>query len=116
MEDYKGPEKREYPRADTTLVVSYRIKQAAGGYDISQARNVSQGGILLTTNRAFANGTRLALTLRLPFLSDAIEVVGEVVGSSEIVRDLIYDARVHFLEPDGRALRELREFVQRPTA
>jgi hypothetical protein len=104
-------ERRHHRRSDANLVVSYRVKEFASAYDISQSKNVSQGGMLLTTNREFRPGDLLLMTLRLPFMPDAMEVTGQVVGSREIVRDLIYDTRVRFTGLDRHSVTRLGEFV-----
>ena len=49
-------------------MVSYRVKAEVDNYDISQTRNLSLGGMMLTTNREFSLGTVLAIDIRLPFL------------------------------------------------
>ncbi len=104
-------ERRQHPRTDASLVVSYRVKELASDYDISQSKNVSQGGMLLTTNRQFGYGEFLLMTLRLPFMPDAMEVTARVVSSREIVRDLIYDTRVQFSSLDTSALTRIGAFV-----
>ena len=104
-------ERRAHPRTETNLVVSYRGRGAGSSYDISQSKNLSQGGMLLTTNRAFTGGALLTMTLRLPHMPDAIEVVGRVVLSKEIVRELIYDTHVQFARLDDRARKQLGDFV-----
>ncbi len=104
-------ERRAHPRTEANLVVSYRGRAVGSSYDISQSKNLSQGGMLLTTNRAFTDGALLIMTLRLPHMSDAIEVVGKVVLSREIVRELIYDTHVQFTRLDDRARQQLGDFV-----
>ena len=104
-------ERREHPRTDANLVVSYRVKNFASDYDISQSKNVSQGGMLLTTNRQFGPGELLLMTLRLPFMPDAMEVTGRVVASTEIVRDLIYDTRIQFANLNAGDVARIGEFV-----
>lgn len=59
-------DQRQHPRRDARLVVRYRPKEPTAGYDITQTRNISQGGMLLTTARAFEAGERLAIQARLP--------------------------------------------------
>ncbi len=109
-----APERRQYPRTEASLVVSYRIKERTSDYDITQSKNLSQGGMLLTTNRDFSGGALLIMTLRLPFMPEALEVTGKVVHSREIVRDLIYDTRVQFAGLDDRTVIRLGEFVFGP--
>ncbi|MBU2102022.1 MAG: PilZ domain-containing protein [Candidatus Omnitrophota bacterium] len=112
MEKYGGSERRKFPRFSANFVVSYRVKEVPDGYDLSQTKNVSQGGILLTTNRKFEKGTLLAMSIRFPFVAKRIEVTGEVVDSREVVRDLIYETRINFRDLDTEFFRELGEFVQ----
>jgi len=111
MTDYSGPERRQYPRMDSKFVVSYRIKQNPNGYDLSQTKNVSQGGMLLTTNKLFPKDTSLAMTIRFPFVAQKIELTGRVIASREIVRDLIYETRIQFLDLDQDFFRKLGEFI-----
>ena len=112
MTDKKFDEKRRHPRLAANFVISYRIKKQPDGYDLSQTRNVSRGGLLLTTNRAFEKGTHLAITVRFPFVAQRMEFVGEVIESRMVVRDLIYETRIMFIDLDEQFLRELGEFIQ----
>ena len=112
MGGYSGPEKRKFPRVDANFVISYRIKEMVDGYDLTQSKNVSQGGILLTTNRLFNKGTMLAMTIRFPLIPQKIDVTGEVVDSKEVVRDLIYETRIKFLDLDEDFFKKLGEFIQ----
>jgi hypothetical protein len=104
-------ERRKHPRVNSNIVISYHIQQEQNNYDVSQTKNVSQGGMLLTTNRRFEKGTRLAMTVLFPFLEDKIEVVGEVVGSKEVVKDLIYETRLRFSDLKEQLIEGLSEFV-----
>ena len=110
---YVQTERRAHRRAETNLVVSYRGNGIGSSYDISQSKNLSQGGMLLTTDRPFTGGALLIMTLRLPHMPDAIEVLGKVVMSKEIVRDLIYDTHVQFTRLDEGSRRQLDSFVVR---
>ncbi len=107
----RGLERRKYSRLNANFVVSYRIKELPASFDLSQTKNINQGGMLLTTNRIFEKGTHLALLVRLPFVSKKIEVLGEVVGSKQIVRNLIYETRLKFLNLDAEFFKKLGEFV-----
>jgi len=100
---YAGSERRKQPRVAGKFVVSYRVKAEVDNYDISQTRNLSLGGMMLTTNREFSLGTVLAIDIRLPFFIDAINLTGRVIESKEVVKDLIYDTRIQFLEIDSKS-------------
>ena len=67
MKKYSGEERRRHPRADLNFVISYRIREEHDNFDLTQSRDVSQGGMLLTTNRKFEKGTHLVMTIRFPF-------------------------------------------------
>ncbi|MBP7089166.1 MAG: PilZ domain-containing protein [Candidatus Omnitrophica bacterium] len=110
MDNYGGPERRNLPRIDANFVVSYRIK--SGNYDLTQTKNLSQGGMLLTTNCAFEKGTLLAMIIRFPLALKKIETTAQVVSSKEIVKGLIYETRVRFLDLDKEFFKKLGEFIQ----
>ena len=99
MQSQPTLDQRQHPRRDVNLVVSYQRKGGAAGYGIAQTRNVSQGGMLLTTARAFSPGARLAIRVRLPFerLPRLVEEAAEAVESRAIARGLLYETRVRFL-------------------
>lgn len=113
MKAYAGGEKRKHPRLNANFIISYRIQQVPDNYDLSQTKNVSQGGILLTTNKKFEKGLHLALTIRFPFIAQRISVHGEVVESREVVRDLIYETRVKFLDLDTGLFEKVGDFVKK---
>ena len=108
---YNGPERRNQPRVSGRFIVSYRILEEADNADISQTRNVCLGGMLLTTNRLFEPGTNLALEIRLPFDPHPIMIIGKVLESKEITRNLIYDTRLMFLAVDERHRKVINETV-----
>ena len=98
--EYEGPERRKFPRVTGRFIVSYRILDEEDNVDISQTKDISLGGMYITTNRSFEPGTNLALEIRLPFDPHPIMLIGKVVASYEVTRDLIYDTRLEFLAID----------------
>ncbi len=111
MEKSFDKERRKYPRLSATFVVSYKIKKIPNDYDLSQTKNVGQGGVLLTTNRKFATGTQLALMIKFPFVPQRIEVLATVVDSKEIAKDVLYETRFAFADLDKKFFQELGEFI-----
>ncbi len=100
--NYSGPERRRHPRISARFIVSYRILEEANNVDVSQTKNVSLGGMLLTTNRKFDSGTTLALEIRLPFDPNPIMLIARVLESHQVIKDLIYDTRLQFLAVDDK--------------
>jgi len=99
---YAGPERRKHARISGRFIVSYRILQEEDNVDVTQTKNLSLGGMLLTTNRSFDAGTNLAIEIRLPFDPNPIMLIANVIDSREISKDLIYDTRLRFLAIDER--------------
>lgn len=108
---YTGPEKRKHPRVEARFVVSYRMFEEVNNVDISQTKNLSLGGMLLTTNRSFDPGTHLALEIRLPFDPNPIMLIAKVLESHEVTKNLIYDTRLMFLTVDERHKKVISETV-----
>ena len=97
---YKGPERRKNPRIKGRFIVSYRIMDEVNNVDITQTKNICLGGMLLTTNKKFEKGTILAVEIRLPFEKNPIMLIGKVIESAEITKDLIYDTQLEFIAID----------------
>lgn len=111
MAEYGGPERRKFSRIDARFIVSYRIFDENNNVDITQTKNISLGGMLLTTNKQFEKGTNLALEIRLPFDPNPIMLIGKVLESREITRNLIYDTRIMFLAVDEKHRKVINETV-----
>jgi len=108
---YSGPERRKCARISARFIVSYRMMEENDNIDITQTKNVSMGGMLLTTNRQFSCGINLAIEIRLPFDPNPIMLIGKVVESKEIIRDLIYDTRLQFLAVDENHRKVINQTV-----
>jgi c-di-GMP-binding flagellar brake protein YcgR len=108
---YSGQEKRHHPRVNARFIVSYRIMEEEDATGVSQTKNMSLGGMLLTTNREFRAGTNLALEIRLPFDPNPIMLIGKVLDSREIIKDLIYDTRLSFLAVDEKHRKTISDTV-----
>lgn len=108
---YEGLDRRKHPRIAGRFIVSYRILDEVDNLDISQTKNLSLGGMLLTTNRQFQVGTKLALEIRLPFDPDPIILIAKVHESREVTKNLIYDTRLGFLAVDEKHRKSMSETV-----
>ena len=104
-------DRRKSPRANTNVVIRYHILEEQDNFDLSQTKNLGQGGILLTTNRYFNPGTHLAMTVFFPFLHKELEIIGEVVDSRVVVEGLIYETHVRFQDLDEQVQKQLALYV-----
>lgn len=112
MAKYNGLERRKHPRASFNFVINYRLKETLDSYDLTQTKDVSQGGVLLTTNKPLKKGAKLAMNLRIPLVPQKIALKGEVVDSREVVRNLVYETRVVFIGLDKNFFKKLGEFIK----
>jgi hypothetical protein len=110
-EEFSGKERRKYPRANGRFIVSYRVIPNNAHADITQTKNLSLGGMLLTTNCQFPAETSLALEIRLPFDPDPIVTIAKVLESKEIVKGVIYDTRLAFVAVDEKHRRVISETI-----
>lgn len=108
---YQGEERRKSPRIAGRFIVSYRIFEDFDNTDITQTKNMSLGGMLLTTNRQFEPGTNLAIEIRLPFDPHPILLVAKVLKSHEVTKNLIYDTRLLFLSVDEKHKKIINDTV-----
>ena len=106
------PDRRKTARAKGTFIVSYRVLEEEDNLDVSQSKNIGLGGMLLTTNRQFKLGAKLALDIRLPIDPDPIMLIGSVVDSKEVIKNLIYDTRLAFLAVDEKHQKAIRGTVE----
>jgi len=110
---YKGTERRRGKRIKVSFVVSYRPLEKEEAADLSQTRNFSQGGMLLTTNKNFTPGTLLKMFIRIPLMRDKIHLIGRVLESKEVVKNLIYETRIAFQNLEDEIERVLKDTVER---
>ena len=93
-------ERRKFVRIDGTYVAAYREAASSDPKsDITQTKNISVGGALITTDRQFKPGAKLIVKLRLPDKPDYIDVKVEVVDSVKKSkgRSLLCNTRVKFI-------------------
>ncbi|MEW5757883.1 MAG: PilZ domain-containing protein [Candidatus Omnitrophota bacterium] len=108
---YSGPDRRKHERISKKFIVTYKVRDEMNNYDITQTKNVSLGGMLISTNRSFKSGTILSLETRLPFVPDKIILYAKVIESKEVVEGLIYDTRLCFQELDKQSKESLEKAV-----
>ena len=107
-------ERRKFVRIDKTYIISYRDASAKElKSDVTQTKNISAGGLLLTTDKQISPETVLIVKLRLPGASDYIDIKVKVVDSKERANTVFYETRVRFVgirEEDRGAIRKIIEF------
>ncbi|MFC1514461.1 PilZ domain-containing protein [Candidatus Omnitrophota bacterium] len=109
---FNGSERRRHKRVKVSFVVSYRPLEKDEDADLSQTKNFCQGGMLLTTNKKFDKGTLLKIYIRVPLVKGKIYLIGQVLDSKVIVKNLIYETRIAFQNLEDEIERVLIETVE----
>ena len=109
-------ERRRFVRIDKTYIISYRDASAKElKNEITQTKNISTGGLLLTTDKQISPETVLIVKLRLPGASDYIDIKVKVMDSKQRVNTIFYETRVKFVgirEEDRDAIRKIIETIK----
>lgn len=111
--EYKGLERRRHLRVRANFVVTYKPLEGNEAANLSQTKNFSQGGILLTTNRPFGRGTILKMSIKIPLAAYNLDIIGKVLESREITKNLIYETRIVFEELDYKTAQLFGQTVDR---
>ena len=109
---YEGEsDRRKFTRISRNYVISYTpIKSGESKYDISQTKDLSEGGLLFVSNRKFEKDTVLKIKLRLPQFIDYIIVKAQVVGSDLIGESTtMHGTRARFIEIDDKVKEAIRK-------
>lgn len=103
-------DKRKFKRIDGNYVVSYApIKGEDLKFDVSQTKNLSEGGLLFISDRKFEKNTVLKIKLRLPEFSDYVIVKAQVIDSIQRAKGIMNETRVMFVDID----KNIREAIRR---
>lgn len=109
---YTGLDRRKYSRLSRPFMVRYWIPESTEQADLSQVKDISLGGVCLTTYRVFEKGTKLVLEIKLP--GAEIMPTGRVLESKQSAISLpICKTRLEFLdmeETDRQILDEKLDF------
>ena len=113
-------ERRKYVRIKKNFILSYSLKKSASiKYDITQLKNISQGGMCFITTQKYERGTQLTIDLRTPYFADVTIFEGAVLESHEKLKNIIYETRIQFeqLSPQSEfLLKKLEEFFLKEQA
>lgn len=114
--DYKGPERRIYPRARLSVVVRYKVYSKKAKMNIfkeGRAIDISEGGIgiVLEINENLAVSDKLELKLKLPIASQFMLVRGKVVWNKEIEAGKWYHHGISFTQIDINDRKIIAKYV-----
>ncbi len=96
-QSFSGDDRRQYKRIAKNFILTYYDKSdPKKKYEISQLKNISLGGMCFITSKGYPPGTKIAIELKTPYISDTTYLEGTVVGANEKVKNIIYETRLKF--------------------
>ncbi len=103
--------KRKDARRPGTFIVYYSLHGKSLSYDVSQTKDISSGGLSLTTTQKFTKGEVLDLKITLPIMRESVKATAVVRDCREKVNNLIFITHLEFevLETEQRKL--IRDMV-----
>lgn len=107
-------ERRKFKRINRNYIVSYApVKSEEIKFDISQTKNLSEGGLLFITDRKFDKDVVLKLKLKLPEFLDYVIVQVQVIDSTRMAKGMMSETRVRFVEAEQKVIESIRKLVDR---
>lgn len=107
-------ERRKFKRINRNYIVSYApVKSEEIKFDISQTKNLSEGGLLFITDRKFDKDVVLKLKLKLPEFLDYVIVQVQVIDSARMAKGMMNETRVRFVEAEQKVIESIRKLVDR---
>jgi c-di-GMP-binding flagellar brake protein YcgR len=108
------PERRQYPRVNTTMSIQYRgIRQAGDSVIGAIARDISSGGIRVLVNEFISVFTRLIVEICIPSTSESIRVVSKVAWIQKRPHGEQYEVGIQFMDMAEEDRSNIAEFVER---
>lgn len=106
-------ERRRFPRIDAKYVISYKeLFDVNVKFDLSQTKNIGEGGILFTSDKIYQKGAILELKIRFPDFSDFVTLKGKVVDSKSIGKGIMTDTRVSFIDTEEKVKEAIKKIVE----
>ena len=106
-------ERRRFKRIDGNYVVSYAYLEGEGlKFDVSQTKNLSEGGLLFIADRAFERDSILKIKLRLPEFSDYVIVKVKVITSHKLTKGMMYGVSARFIEVEQNVKDAIKRLAE----
>ena len=106
----KGADKRKYTRVNSRFIVSYRLSDQQEIREVSQTKDISAGGLALTTDIQFNPDTKLALKIRIPTEPNPIDIIGRVIDSTQLGKG-VYNTRIEFVSIDDKYRNSITNII-----
>ena len=113
-------ERRQHKRVDKNFILKYfDLTNPNEKHEVTQLKNISQGGICFITSFMIPVNTKLGIELKTPYISTTTYLQGIVLESHDKVSGILYETRLRFENLDNQSnliLKELMEYLSNTEA
>ena len=112
----KQIDRRRFIRVRATLVTNFRVFCVLEEIDNPQLQNISQGGLMFTSNQSLTIGQALEIKLTVPALEETIEFGGRVIWNDRTERKISYNTGVAIADIEPEDQEKLKQLVEKVLA
>ena len=106
-------ERRIFKRISGSYVISYaHLEGNELKFDLSQTKNLSEGGLLFIADRAFKEGAILKIKLRLPEFPDYVMAKLQIIASQKLLIGNMYGVRGKFVEMEQKVKDSIKRLAE----
>ena len=113
-----GADRRKYIRIPYEAVIRYKARPHKDPkkkpFCAASSKNISSGGILMTTKEHFPSGTILEVELDIPSLDgySTVNILGQVVRTMEVQKGKRYENGISIHKIDEQDEEMLEQFLE----
>jgi c-di-GMP-binding flagellar brake protein YcgR len=114
--DYGGSEKRKYKRLDTRVKVELSLYDPAKGKTVpksAESRNVSAGGLLVSSDRPLEVSSFVLARFTLPGETEQHDFIARVVRVEEVEALRRYDIGLEFVDIVVGDMEKIDQYVEK---
>lgn len=106
-------ERRQYKRFQKNFILKYfDLKTPKEKHEITQLKNISQGGLCFINSQKLNQNTRLGIELKTPYISTTTYLEGIILDTREKIPGILYETRLRFEKLDTQAELILKELIE----
>ncbi|MDP8266740.1 MAG: PilZ domain-containing protein [Candidatus Aceula meridiana] len=88
-------ERRKHLRVSKHFIVTYYDANIADAqHNVSQLKDISQGGVCFSSCAGFPKNSLLQILIKTPYLAETLSIKGIVVDCAEKIPEVIYEIHV----------------------
>lgn len=106
-------ERRQYKRFQKNFILKYfELENPREKHEITQLKNISQGGLCFINTKNLDQHTRLGIELKTPYISTTTYLEGVILDSQEKIPGILFETRLRFEKLDTQAELILKELIE----